>query len=70
MTQDEYIELLCNDLGLDTRIRRNAFISREFGREVKYLDELTGNERHRLVEMLKDRRRIESEIERSSWTSK
>jgi hypothetical protein len=65
MTQEEYILLLFNDLGIDTRVGRNAYLSREFNRPIAYLDELTTQERSQLIGILKDHRQTQNEIERA-----
>lgn len=51
--QIEYIEILFNDVGFDTRIKRNDFISNLLGYQVKYLDDLTSNEASEVIEQLK-----------------
>lgn len=53
--QLNFLEILFNDCGFD-RKQRNAFIRRELGRDVNYLDELTGAEAHRFITALKERR--------------
>ena len=65
MTQAEYIEILLNDCGIDTRKTRNAWLSSVIGREVKYLDEYhvekapfgtTSGERSLIINTLKDKK--------------
>lgn len=65
MTQAEYIEILLNDCGIDTRKARNAYLSSLFGRRIEYLDDLddsrapygmTSVERSRAIEALKDKK--------------
>ena len=52
-----YIDGLCISCGLaETRIRRNAWISGFVGREIKYLDEMTMQEGHRVIAELEVRR--------------
>ncbi|HKT90102.1 MAG TPA: hypothetical protein VJQ59_16775 [Candidatus Sulfotelmatobacter sp.] len=56
MTQIEYLELLFNDCGFDTRAARNDFCSLRARRPIKYLDELNSYERSQLINELKDRK--------------
>jgi hypothetical protein len=51
-SQIDYMEIPFGDLGF-TRLQRNAWISREVGREVPYLDELTKDEASALIGLLK-----------------
>lgn len=53
--QTNFLEILFNDLGF-TRGQRNAFVSREVGRAVGYLDELTVAEASALITALKLRK--------------
>lgn len=41
--QQSYLQILFDDLGF-SRAGRNAFLSREIGREISYLDELSNIE--------------------------
>lgn len=52
MSQSEYIEILVNDLQMD-RVNRNAICSRICSREIKYLDDMNGAERARVIDELK-----------------
>jgi len=52
--QIDYIEILCNDVGFDTRIKRLDFISNLLGYQVKYLDDLALPEASQVIEKLKD----------------
>lgn len=53
--QINFLEILFNDLGFD-RKNRNAFLSRELGREVHYLDDLTIAEASRFINALLERK--------------
>ena len=52
MTQSEYIAILFVDNGYDTASQRKGWMQRRFGKD--YADELTSEERHRAIEMLKE----------------
>lgn len=52
MTREEYLEVLFDDLGF-TREQRNAYLTAETGRKVRYLDDLEGAEQSRFIEALK-----------------
>lgn len=52
-TQIDFIEILCNDVGYDTRAKRNWFVSDLLGYEVKFLDDLAIPEASRVIEKLK-----------------
>ncbi len=54
--QQEYLAILLNDVGFGTRLQRNDYLSGEVERDIKYLDELTFDEAHRLIKELKARR--------------
>jgi hypothetical protein len=69
MTQLEYIRLLFEDCGFDTVRRRADFMSTEFGRLIKFADELDGRERQRLVTALKDIKSGQQESARADWRS-
>jgi|HubBroStandDraft_1064217.scaffolds.fasta_scaffold1102389_2 hypothetical protein len=65
MTQAEYIEILLNDCGIDTRKTRNAYLTSIIGREVQYLDNwhpiwapfgLRPDEKSTIIEALKDKK--------------
>jgi hypothetical protein len=51
--QQDYIEILCNDVGLDTRAKRNDFISIRIGRKIQFLDEIWKHECSALINELK-----------------
>jgi len=50
--QTNFLEILFGDLGF-TRQQRNAWVTREVGRSVGYLDELTRGEASALIGLLK-----------------
>ena len=50
--QTNFLEILFRDLGF-TRQQRNAWITREVGRQVGYLDDLTRGEASALIGLLK-----------------
>lgn len=50
--QIDYIEILCNDVGFDTQIKRNDFISNLLGYKVTFLDELAIPEASQVIEKL------------------
>lgn len=52
--QIEYLEILLNDCGYDTRAQRNGFLSDRAGREIKFLDEITKAEASAMISELKD----------------
>ena len=54
MTQEEYLQILFNDLGFD-RAARNAWLSDKMGQEVRYLDDpvLTKRIKSMLIDELK-----------------
>lgn len=54
--QNKFLELLLNDCGYRTRGLRNECLSREVGRTVRYLDDLSFAESSRLIESLTLRR--------------
>jgi hypothetical protein len=55
--QVKYIEGLLIDCGYGGSIvQRNAMLSREFERDIKYIQELTTVEASRLIEQLKDQK--------------
>ncbi len=51
--QINFLEILFNDLGY-TRKQRNARLTDDLGREIKFLDNLTIPEASRLIETLKE----------------
>lgn len=53
--QINYLEILFKDLGFD-RTGRNAFISTELNRPVRFLDELTSSEASRIITGLRERK--------------
>jgi hypothetical protein len=53
--QINYLELLFNDLGFDRRAR-NAFMSEELQRSIRFLDELTSAEASRIITALRERK--------------
>lgn len=54
MTQEEYLEILFADVGIDTRAKRNDWINIRVYRKISYLDELSTAEKSMLIGMLKD----------------
>jgi hypothetical protein len=54
--QMNYLEILFGDLGFD-RAARNAFMSQELGRHIRFLDELTVGEARRMITELKKRKK-------------
>lgn len=52
--QIEFMENLFNETGFDSRLQRNSWLSRELGREIKYLDEITVAEAITVIDELKD----------------
>lgn len=48
-----YIELLFNDLSY-SRAMRNVWLSTEFNRKITYLDDLTRDEGHKVIDRLKE----------------
>jgi len=53
--QINFMEILFRDLGFD-RAQRNAFLSAELGRPVRFLNELTSAEGSRIISSLKERK--------------
>ena len=51
--QIDYIEILCNDVGFDTRVKKMDFVSNLLGWKVPYLDEIAIPEASRVIEKLK-----------------
>ena len=56
MTQIDYAAILLSDCGFVTLKQRNAYLTRECGRKVKYLDELDKKELSTLIDILKVRK--------------
>lgn len=54
MTQEEYLEILFADVGIDTRAKRNDWINIRVYRKISYLDELSTAEKSMLIDLLKD----------------
>jgi hypothetical protein len=54
-SQQNYLAILFTDLGF-SRQQRNAFLGRELGREVNYLDELSVSEASRFIRSLEERK--------------
>jgi hypothetical protein len=50
-----YFEELLRRAGFISRLERNLYLSRETERDIKFLDELTYNEVHRLISELEER---------------
>lgn len=53
--QQNYLEVLFGDLGF-SRIARNEFLSREVGRTISYLDELSTAEASAMINALVERK--------------
>ena len=53
MTQQDYAQILFNDLGFD-RPQRNGLLTRLLKREIKYLDECSKAELSYIIDYLKD----------------
>lgn len=69
MNQDEYIAILFNDCGFDTAKQRTEWMSREFGREIKYSDELYPFEKSLTINALKDIKSGQQDHARAEWKS-
>jgi hypothetical protein len=52
--QQNYLEILLNDRGFQTRAQRYAWLSLEIGRTIDYLDELSKAEASMLISKLKE----------------
>ena len=52
--QVKYLEILFNDNGFSMKEQRNAYLSAEFSRRIKFLDELTKDEASRIINILKE----------------
>jgi hypothetical protein len=57
-----FLDNLFNDVGFTTRVQRNAYLSRELGREIKFLDDLTFEEGRSVINTLKERRDDEADL--------
>lgn len=53
MSREEYLQILFDDFGY-TRAMRNALLSHETGRQVRYLDQLTAQEQSRFIDFFKE----------------
>lgn len=67
MNQLEYIALLFADCGFNTSKQREAWLTREFKRPVKYADDLQSWERSRVIDILKDIKKGQQEKARADW---
>lgn len=54
MTQQQYLEILFNDTGFKDRKQRNAWLSDTFKRTIRTFDDLTGWERSKAIDLLKE----------------
>jgi hypothetical protein len=54
MDQNTYLEILFQDVGIDTRAKRNDWIFLRVLRKVSNLDELSKAEKHMLINLLKE----------------
>jgi len=61
MTQNEYLEILLNDCGFDTRAKRNDFVSLCIGRRISYLDDMKLYEKSQMIDLLKERNKAIAE---------
>jgi hypothetical protein len=52
--QIDYIDILCNEVGLDTRVKKLDFVSNLLGWWVPYLDEIAIPEASKVIEKLKE----------------
>lgn len=50
----DYMFILLNDAGFETSEQRNAWLSHQFKRTIKHLDELTRDEGHWVIDRLKE----------------
>lgn len=55
-----HLQRLLNDCGFGAMVQRNAYLSRVTGREIRFLDQLTFDEAHNMIEEFTERRREES----------
>jgi hypothetical protein len=62
-----FLESLLQDCGFRDRTQRNAYLSGETGRDVRFVDGLTFDEAHRLIGKLEARRTEERARERTAW---
>ena len=60
--QIDYIDILCNDVGLDTRVKKMDFISNLLGWKVPYLDEIATPEASEVIRMLKEMREMKKTL--------
>lgn len=51
--QENYIEILCNDIGLDTRLKRNDFLSNLLARPITAVSDIAKVEASQVIEALK-----------------
>lgn len=58
MTQDDYMDLLFNELGFDTKTLKMGFINKRISRfppkEINYYDEMKPWDKSRIIDELKD----------------
>lgn len=67
--QQNFLACLFIDCGFD-RQQRNAWLTREFSREVKYLDELRKSEASKAIETLKEMKEEKAEAaktDKAGW---
>lgn len=50
----DYMMLLFNETGFESIDQRNAWLTHQFNRSIKHLDELTISEGHKVIDRLKD----------------
>lgn len=51
--QQRYLEILLNDCGFGERVQRNAYLSGELDRDIRFLDNLTLYESSKMIGLLK-----------------
>ena len=54
--QTSFLATLFIDCGFHTRVQRNAWLSSEIGREIRYMDDLTVAEASKMIDALKEMR--------------
>jgi hypothetical protein len=54
VTQTAYLEILLNDTGYSTRLRRNDFLSAQLHRSIRDLDQLRIGEASKMIGLLKE----------------
>jgi hypothetical protein len=57
ITQNEYIEILCQDVGIDTRLKRNDWISLRVYHKISHLDDLSKAEKSMIIDLLLEKKK-------------